>query len=61
MIDADTVDAISLRLRSALGFRMHYYAVGHEVDLVSADTHFEGIRGFSTGVRFLHRVAWRLR
>jgi len=30
---------------------------GHE----GADTHFQGIGGFSAGVRFLHRVAWRLR
>ena len=61
MIDADAVAAVGVGHRSALGFRVHYFAVDHEVDLVGADAHFERIGGFSAGVGFLHRVVWRLR
>src|ERR1035441_2991792 len=53
MVDADAVDAVDLRQRSALRLRMHHYAVDHEIDLVGADAHFEGIDGFSVGLRFL--------
>src|ERR1022692_1616320 len=60
MVDADAVDAVDLRQRSALRLRMHHYAVDHEIDLVGADPHFEGIDGFSVGLRFLYRVVGRL-
>src|SRR5207248_10840524 len=50
MIDADAVDTVSFRHRSALGFGVHYCAVNHEVDLVRADAHFERVGGFSAGV-----------
>src|ERR1017187_2125403 len=61
MVDADAVDAVDLGHSSALRFGVHDYAIDYEINLVGADAHFEGIDGFSVGLRFLNRVVGRLR
>src|ERR1035438_5134729 len=60
MVDADAVDAVGLRHGAALWLRMHRGAVDHEVDLVGAHAHFEGVDGLPVCTRFRHHIVGRL-